>query len=72
MMKASNLFGLEVIDSDARSVGTVHDLELDEKNWTVTTLIIKTGFIKKVMVSTQAIDKIGDKVVLKIASAKIQ
>lgn len=72
MMKASNLSGLEIIDSDARSVGSVNDLEIDVKSWMVTGLIIKTGLLKKTSISIQDIDKIGDKVVLKVPFAKIQ
>ena len=72
MMKASNLSGLEIIDSDAKSVGSVNDMEIDVKSWTVTGLIIKTGLLKKTSISIQDIDKIGDKVVLKVPFSKIQ
>ena len=70
-MKARELSGKEVIDSDARIVGYVKDIEFDEKKWTVSAIIIKSGFIKKRNIQTSDIDKIGDKVVLKVSGDKI-
>ena len=71
-MKGSSLIGLEIIDSEARAIGKVSDIELDITTWTVTKLVIKTGMMKKASVSVHDIDKIGDKVILKIPAAKIQ
>jgi sporulation protein YlmC with PRC-barrel domain len=71
-MKVRELSGKEVIDSEARIVGYVKDLEFDEKKWTVSSIIIKSGFIKKHNIQTSDIDKIGDKVVLKVPGNKIQ
>jgi len=70
-MKGSSLIGLEIIDSDARSVGGVNDLEIDVKSWMVTGLIIKTGLLKKTSIPIQDIDKIGDKVMLKVPFSKL-
>ena len=71
-MKAKALSGKEVIDSEAKVVGYVKDLEFDEKKWVVSAIVVKSGFIKKHNIQTSDIDKIGDKVVLKVPADKIQ
>ena len=71
-MKGSELIGKEVIDAGARIIGPVKGLELDIKKWIVTGIIVKTGFIKKLLILTGDIDKVGDKVMLKVTIDKIQ
>ena len=71
-MRFRELNGREVIDADARLIGHVKDIEVDLKKWAVTAIIVKTGFIKKKQILAGDIDKIGDKVVLKVAIDKIQ
>lgn len=65
-MRSSELTGKEVIDSDAKIVGSVRDLDIDIKNWTIKGIVVKTGFIKKLVIQTGDIDRIGDKVILKV------
>ncbi|MGA2769157.1 MAG: PRC-barrel domain-containing protein [Candidatus Bathyarchaeia archaeon] len=71
-MRSRELIGKEVIDANARIIGPVRDVEIDLKRWTVTAVIVRAGFIKKLTVLTGDIDKIGDKVMLKVAVDKIE
>lgn len=71
-MKAKELFGKEVIDVNAKVVGKVVDINLDIGKGTIPGILVKTGLTKKVSVSPKDIDKIGDKVLLKVAKDKIQ
>jgi len=71
-MRAKELIGKEVIDAGAKIVGNVKDLKLDTKKWEVTGIIVKTGFITKLLIQTGDIDKVGDKIVLKVTTDKIQ
>jgi len=71
-MKAKELFGKEVIDVNARVVGKIVDMEIDISKGSIRSLSVKSGFTKKVVILPQDIDKIGDKVVLKIAKDKVR
>jgi sporulation protein YlmC with PRC-barrel domain len=71
-MKSREIIGKEVIDSEARIIGPVQDLEIDLTKWTVTGIIVKKGFMKKITIAAGNVDKVGDKVVLKIVFDKIQ
>ena len=71
-MKAKELFGKEVIDVDARVVGKIADIEIDISKAFIRSILVKAGFRKKVSVLPGDIDKIGDKVVLKIAKNRIR
>ena len=71
-MKAREIIGKEVMDAEARIIGPVLGLEIDITKWTVTGIIVKSGFMKKVTIPAGNIDKVGDKVVLKVAFDKIQ
>jgi sporulation protein YlmC with PRC-barrel domain len=70
-MKCRDLMGKEVIDAEAKMIGYVKDLNIDLKKWTVTGIIVKK-FIKKTSVLVADIDKVGDKVILKVPVDKIQ
>ncbi len=71
-MKIKELIGKEVMDVEARVVGYVKDVELDLKKWAVVGLIVKTGFIKRLNIQAADVDKVGDKVVLKVTLDKIR
>jgi sporulation protein YlmC with PRC-barrel domain len=71
-MKSNELIGKEVIDANARVIGSVKALDIDAKKWTVNGIVVKTGFIKKLLILTGDIDKVGDKVMLKVTIDKIQ
>ena len=71
-MKSREIIGKEVIDAEAKIIGPVQDLEIDLTKWTVSGIIVKKGFMKKITIAAGNIDKVGDKVVLKVVSDKIQ
>lgn len=71
-MNAKELIGREVIDSEAKYIGKVKDVEIDLKKWTVTAIIVKTGFLSKKQVLSGDIDRIGDKIILKVTGDRIQ
>jgi sporulation protein YlmC with PRC-barrel domain len=71
-MKAKELLGKEVIDVDAKVVGKVVDIDLDIGKATILDISVKTGFTKKMSISPRDIDKIGDKVLLKVAKDKMK
>ena len=71
-MRSRELIGKEVIDAAARNVGKVKDVEIDPLKWHVTGIIVTTGFMRSRTVSPGDIDKVGDKIVLKVAADKMQ
>ena len=71
-MKAKELFGKEVIDVDAKVVGRIADMEIDINKASIRSILVKAGLTKKLLILPGDIDKIGDKVVLKIAKDKIR
>jgi sporulation protein YlmC with PRC-barrel domain len=70
-MKARDLFGKEVVDVDAKVVGKVADVDLDIGKAKLVGILVKTGLTKKMSISPTAIDRIGDKVLLKITKDKV-
>jgi sporulation protein YlmC with PRC-barrel domain len=71
-MKAKELFGKEVIDVNARVVGKIKDMEIDIGKSSIRSIVVKRGFAKKISIVPGDIEKVGDKVVLKIAKEKIR
>jgi sporulation protein YlmC with PRC-barrel domain len=72
-MKAKDLFGKEVIDVNAKVVGKIADMEIDVKKASILRILVKSGFLrKKISILPADVEKIGDKVMLKIAKAKVQ
>ena len=70
-MKARDLFGKEVVDVDAKVVGKVADVDLDIGKAKLVGILVKTGLTKKMSISPTAIDRIGDKVLLKITKDNV-
>jgi sporulation protein YlmC with PRC-barrel domain len=71
-MKAKELLGKEVIDVNAKVVGKILDMDIDISKGSVRSILVKSGFTKKVLVAPADIEKIGDKVILKIAKDKVR
>jgi sporulation protein YlmC with PRC-barrel domain len=72
-MKAKELFGKEVIDVNAKVVGKIADMEIDIKKGSIRSILVKSGFLaKRISILPADIEKIGDKVMLKVAKAKVQ
>jgi sporulation protein YlmC with PRC-barrel domain len=65
-MNAKELFGKEILDVNAKRIGKVSDIDLDMQQGVINHIVVKAGLIKKYHVSLDKIDKIGDKVILKI------
>ncbi|MDD5700705.1 MAG: PRC-barrel domain-containing protein [Dehalococcoidales bacterium] len=65
-MKTSEIIGKEVLDFDALKAGKVADIDIDLANGAVNHFIIKAGLTKKYVISLADINKIGDKVTLRI------
>ena len=71
-MRAKELFGKEVIDVNAKVVGKVVDMDLDIAKAEVRDIVVKAGLTKRLSIKLDDIDKIGDKVVLKVPGEKAQ
>lgn len=71
-MRAKHLFGKQVFDVYAKLVGKILDVELDIERATITAIYVKTGWMKKISISPNDIDRIGDKVLLKMSKDKIK
>ncbi len=65
-MNTKELFGKEVLDVNANTVGKVADIDFDMQQGTVNHIVVKAGLTKRYAVSLDKIDKIGDKVILGI------
>ena len=70
-MNTGELFGKEVLDIEANSVGKVSDIDFELLQGTIGHIIVKAGLNKKYYVNIDKIDKIGDKVILNIDKDKI-
>ena len=71
-MRSRELIGKEVIDAGAHIVGRVKDVEIDLVKWNDTGIVVTTGFMRTRTLLTGDVDKVGDKVVLKVAADKIR
>ena len=65
-MYTKELFGKEVLDMNANKVGKVADLDFDWQQGVVNHVVIKAGLTRKYAITLDQIDRIGDKVILKI------
>lgn len=70
-MHISKIMGKGVLDKNANIVGKVDDFNIDISSWTINHLVVKLGLIKKLPISVDKIDKIGDKVILKITKEEL-
>lgn len=71
-MNTKELFGKEVLDMNANGVGKVADIDLDMQHGVINHVIVKTGLTTKYSISLDKIDKIGDKVILKIREDELE
>jgi len=71
-MKAKELIGKEVIDVNAKVVGKIADLDIDISRALICGILTRSGFKKELSIAPAEIDKIGDKVILKIAKDKVR
>jgi sporulation protein YlmC with PRC-barrel domain len=71
-MNTRGIIGKEVLDKSGNKVGKVDDIDIDFPQWTVNHLMVNVGMIKKVPIGVNKIDKIGDKIILKIVKDELE
>jgi sporulation protein YlmC with PRC-barrel domain len=71
-MNTHEIIGKEVLDKSGNHVGKVVDIDINFPQWTVDHLIVKVGIIKQVALGVDKIDKIGDKILLKIGKGDLE
>ena len=71
-MNTSELLGKQVLDKNGNNVGKVVDIDINLPQWTVTHIMLKIGLIKKIPIGIDKIDKVGDKIILKIARDELK
>ena len=69
-MNTNELFGKEVLDRNANIVGKVSDIDFDLKQGVIYHIIVKSGLIKKHVISLDKIEKLGDKLTLRITAGE--
>ena len=72
MMRTNEFFGKEVLDINANRIGKVNDIDVDMFRGVVNYMIVKAGLTKKYTINLDKIEKIGDKVFLKVARADLK
>jgi len=71
-MLLSDLTKKEVIDVKANKVGMIVDVDLNVTQGTVAHYLLRTGVFKKVPLKAEQIEKIGEKVILKVTGDEIE
>ena len=71
-MHTSEILGKGVLDMNANSVGKVVDIDVSLPQWTINHIVVKIGLIKKLTIGIDKIDKIGDKVILKVTRDELE
>lgn len=70
-MNTKELFGKEVLDVSANKIGKVSDMDFDMEQGVINHIVVKAGLTKKYAITLDKIDKIGDKVILKIGEDEL-
>ena len=71
-MNTKELFGKEVLDVNANSIGKVADVDLDMQQGIINHIIVRAGLTKKYLISLDKIEKIGDKVILELREDELK
>ena len=71
-MHISEILGKGVLDKDANRVGSVADIDVSLPQWTINHIVVKMGFMKKLTIGIDKIDKIGDKVILIVTKDELE
>lgn len=73
-MNTRVLIGKQVLDKKGNNVGEVTDIDIDisPQQWTVNHLTVRIGLIKKISIGIDKIDKVGDKIILKITNDELE
>ena len=70
-MNTKELLGKEILDVNAKKIGKVNDIDFDMQQGVINHIVVKAGLIKKYNISLDKIDKIGDKMTLKIGEDEL-
>ena len=70
-MYTNELFGKEVLDSNANQLGKVMDIDIDMQQGIVHHMVVKSSFTKKLIVPLNKINKVGDKIILKVSESEL-
>jgi sporulation protein YlmC with PRC-barrel domain len=71
-MNAKELFDREVLDADAKTIGKVIDIGFDIQQGVITHIVVRGGLVKEYDVGFDAIARIGDRIILKIAEDELK
>lgn len=71
-MHTSELLRKQVLDKNGNNVGKVVDIDINLPMWSVNQVTVKMGMMKKLSIGIDMIDKVGDKVILKITRDELQ
>ena len=66
LVNTKELINKEVLDSNAEKVGQVVDIDFDLREGVLNHIVVQTGVFKRQTIYIDTIDKIGDRLVLKI------
>ena len=70
-MLISSVMRKEVLDKNANKIGLVVDIDFYFLLWTINYMVVRMSIIKKINVEVEKIDKIGDKVILKVTKDEL-
>ena len=71
-MKIKELFGREVMDSDAKTIGKVIDVDFDMHQGVINHIIVKAGALKQYEINFEEITAIGDRLILKVTENQLR
>jgi sporulation protein YlmC with PRC-barrel domain len=61
----------EVLDKSANKIGLVVDIDYNFPLWSINSLVVRMGILKKINIGVEKVDKIGDKVILKVTKDEL-
>jgi len=70
-MLISHIMGKEVLDKSANKIGLVVDIDYNFPLWSINSLVVRMGILKKINIGVEKVDKIGDKVILKVTKDEL-
>ena len=71
-MKIKELIGREVLDSDAKTIGKVIDVDFDMHQGVINCIIVKAGALKQYEIAFEEITAIGDRLILKVTENQLR
>jgi len=71
-MNTKDLFNKEVLDVNAKKVGSVVDIDFDLNNGVLNHIIVQAGVFKKLAIDVNQLDKIGDRLVLNVTTYDLE